>query len=162
METSAAGLEPEQPASGSKPVATGPEYRRLLDYWRALARQGRVSVEKLDGDMIAARWPYAMLLRVPPGGIVDIIQVFAPACDANGTGAETGVCAQNPFARDQASQISSWVLQVAQDAVGCHQPSRHQETFYQAGRARCLLAELLPCHVEGDRAAYLLLHLQDA
>jgi len=144
-----------------KAVDGAPSYRSLLDYWRTLARQGRAAVEKLDGELIAARWPYAMLIRVPRGGVVDITKVFAPepaAASANGEAART---AQHPFARDQASQISSWVLEIAQEAAGSRQPSRYTETFQQAGRSRRITAELLPCQADGDDAGHLLLQLRD-
>lgn len=155
--TEAAGA---RPTPALKAVDGAHSYRSLLDYWRTLARQGRAAVEKLDGDLIAARWPYAMLIRVPRGGVVDITKVFAPepAASANGAAAPT---AQHPFARDQASQISSWVLDIAQEAAGSRQPSRHTETFQQAGRSRRITAELLPCHADGDSADHLLLQLRD-
>ncbi|MDZ7711812.1 MAG: hypothetical protein U5L06_01220 [Rhodovibrio sp.] len=102
-----------------------------------------------------------MLIRVPPGGVVDITKVYAPepaAAPANGAVPQT---ARHPFARDQASQISSWVLEIAQEAAGSRQPSRHTETFQQAGRPRRIIAELLPCHADGDSADHLLLQLRD-
>lgn len=133
-------------------------FRTLLDYWRSVARQGRAPVARLDAVLIAARWPYAMLIRVPRGGVVDIVRVFAPETAA---ALATSGGAQNPLAHDQASQISSWVLEIAQAAAGSRQPSRHTETFHQAGRARRLTAELLPCHADGDPAEHLLLQLKD-
>ena len=133
-------------------------FRTLLDYWRSVARQGRAPVARLDAALIAARWPYAMLIRVPRGGVVDIVRVFAPETAA---ALATSGGAQNPLAHDQASQISSWVLEIAQAAAGSRQPSRHTETFHQAGRARRLTAELLPCHADGDPAEHLLLQLKD-
>jgi nucleotide-binding universal stress UspA family protein len=156
-----------RPRAPALHAVDGPQsYRTLLDYWRSLARQGRAPVAKLDAQLIAARWPYTMLLRVPRGGVVDIVQVYAPdapdaaAAVVGGAGAgATG--AQHPFARDQASQISSWVLEIAQDAAGSRQPSRHSETFHQAGRPRRLTAELLPCQADGDSADHLLLQLRD-
>ena len=148
-----------RPTPALKAVDGAQSYRSLLDYWRTLARQGRAPVDKLDGELIAARWPYAMLIRVPRGGVVDITRVFAPEpAAANGAGAQA---AQHPFARDQASQISSWVLEIAQEAAGSRQPSRHTEAFQQAGRARRITAELLPCHADGDNADHLLLQLRD-
>jgi hypothetical protein len=159
-EASTSRLPPQAEAARTAPalkaVAGAQSYRTLLDYWRTLARQGRAPVDRLDAGLIAARWPYAMLLRVPRGGVVDIVHVYAPE-PAGGGGAGT----QSPFASDQASQISSWVLEIAQEAAGSRQPSRHSETFQQAGRARRLTAELLPCHADGDPADHLLLQLRD-
>ena len=149
---------PARHGSALKAVEGAQSFRTLLDYWRSVARQGRAPVARLDAVLIAARWPYAMLIRVPRGGVVDIVQVFAPE-PASAPAAPGG--AQHPFARDQASQISSWVLEIAQEAAGSRQPSRHTETFHQAGRARRLTAELLPCHADGDPAEHLLLQLKD-
>ena len=149
---------PARPAPALKAVAGAQGFRTLLDYWRSLARQGRAPVAQLDAALIAERWPYAMLIRVPRGGVVDIVQVFAPE-PASAPAAPGG--AQHPFARDQASQISSWVLEIAQEAAGSRQPSRHTETFHQAGRPRRITAELLPCQAEGDPADHLLLQLRD-
>jgi hypothetical protein len=100
-----------------------------------------------------------MLIRVPRGGVVDITRVFAPEPAAVSAG--DGRAGQHPFARDQASQISSWVLEIAQEAAGSRQPSRHSETFQQAGRARRITADLLPCQADGDSADHLLLQLRD-
>ncbi|MBK1669344.1 hypothetical protein CKO28_15000 [Rhodovibrio sodomensis] len=142
-----------------KAVDGTPGYRTLLDYWRGLARHGRAAVARLDAELIAAHWPYAMLIRVPRSGVVEITQVFAPQ-PAAGAGGD-GPTGEHPFARDQASQISSWVLQIAQGAAGSRQPSRHSETFQQAGRARRIIADLLPCQADGDSAEHLLLQLRD-
>jgi hypothetical protein len=158
-EAPAGPAHPPADAARPQPALTAVDgaqsYRTLLDYWRTLARQGRAPVEKLDAGLIAARWPYAMLLRVPRGGVVEIVQVYAPET------ATGGAAASSPFASDRASQISSWVLAIAQEAAGSRQPSRHSETFQQAGRARRLGAELLPCQADGDSADHLLLQLTD-
>lgn len=159
------GAQPADENAATRPalraVDGADSYRTLLDYWRSLARQGRAAVEKLDAELIAARWPYAMLIRVPRGGVVDITHVFAPAPAAVETSTGAGQTSQHPFARDQASQISSWVLEIAQEAAGSRQPSRHTETFHQAGRPRRITAELLPCQADGDSADHLLLQLRD-
>lgn len=147
--------DPVCPQPALKAVDGAQSYRTLLDYWRTLARQGRAPVERLDAGLIAACWPHAMLLRVPHGGVVDIVQVYAPETATGGADASA------PFASDRASQISSWVLEIAQEAAGSRQPSRHSETFDQAGRARRLRAELLPCQADGDSADHLLLQLRD-
>lgn len=142
-----------------KPVDGRQSYPTLLAYWRTLARQGRAPIEKLDAEMIAECWPYAMLIRVPRDGVVDITHVFAPESAAANASGEPAP--QHPFARDQASQISSWLLEIAQDAAGTRQPSRHSETFQQAGRSRRITADLLPCQADGDAADHLLLQLRD-
>ena len=159
------GPRPVPPRPTRTAVDALPGYRTLLDYWRTLARQGRAPVAQLDAALIAARWPYAMLIRVPRDGLVDITQVFAPEPAAVSAGESAGGRAQHPFARDQASQISSWVLDIARQAAGSRQPSRQRETFHQTGRQddqpRRISAELLPCQADGDSAAYLLLYLRD-
>lgn len=149
----ALGRRPTPPAPGA--VAGDQSYRSLLAYWRTLARRGRAPVARLDSELIAASWPYAMLIRVPRTGPVEITQVFAP-----GLGVEAqSAGADHPFTGEQASQISSWVLEIARDVAGSRQASRLQEVFHQTGRARPITADLLPCEADGDDADYLLLHL---
>jgi len=84
------GRAPRQgsrPRNGAAPPngTSGPH--DLGRYWRRLGGGGPAPVEDLDPGLIAARWPYTLLIRVPEDGLLDVVQVFAQvAGEPNGHG----------------------------------------------------------------------------
>lgn len=153
---------PRRPAAARRPLpaqpAQPPEVRDLRHYWRRLSRGGFPDIAQFDANLIARRWPYTMLIRVPEDGLLDIVRVFAPQGAERGNGSG-GL--EHPFAGDHTSQLSSWVLGLAQEAAPKRQPTEAREVFRLEGRSKTVTAELLPCVSAADSAAYVLLRLRD-
>lgn len=153
---------PQRPAPARRPVAARPaqrpEVRDLRHYWRRLSRGGFPDIAQFDANLIARRWPYAMLIRVSDDGLLDIVRVFAPQSVERGNGSG-GL--EHPFAGDHTSQLSSWVLGLAQEAAPKRQPTEAREVFRLQGGSKTVTAELLPCVSAADSAAYVLLRLRD-
>jgi hypothetical protein len=147
---------PETPGTRPDP-APERHFRDLRHYWRAVARGGIAEVDALDGTLIAGRWPYSLIVRVPDDGLLDIERVFAPT---EADGADAGAQA-HPLSGDRLSQLSSWVLGLAREAAYARRPQEARDSFQLAGRRRSYKAQLLPCARSGDPAAYVLLGLSE-
>ncbi len=153
-----------QPRNGTPPRNATSAPPDLGRYWRRLGKGGPALVEDLDPGLIAARWPYTLLIRVPEDGLLDVVQVFANGAGAaNGRG---GAPAEDegghPFADDRCSQISTWVLRLARHVAQDLAPRETTEAFPVGPGLRRFAARALPCRSRSDRAPYVLVNVTQA
>jgi hypothetical protein len=149
-------VESEQGPANAHDTAAFPPPADLHTYWRRLARVGIPDVGQLDAATISANWPYALLLRGRVRAPMDIVRVFRPAAMA-GDGGTTG--GSHPLAGDLCSQVSSWALTLARDAMMRCEPVVAVERFRLSGHTRGYRGLALPCHRAGSTSAYVLLYL---
>lgn len=131
----------------------------VYTYWRRLARVGIPDVDQLDPATISANWPYALLLRGRVRAPLDIVRVFRPTGMGGGNGADGADGAGHPLAGDLCSQVSSWALTLARDAMMQCEPIVAVERFRLSGTSRRYRGLALPCHRAGSTSAYVLLYL---
>lgn len=140
----------------ARETAPPPVPSDLLTYWRRLARAGIADASALDAATIGRRWPYTLLLRGEAETPLDIARVYRPiAGDEAGSAQFSG----HPLAGDLCSQVSSWALALAREAVLSRHPEISLERFALADHACVYRALALPCAWPGDYRAYVLLYL---
>jgi len=146
----------DQPSAATASTTASPPPADLYTYWRRLARVGIPDVDHLDAATIAAAWPHALLLRGRVRSPMDIVRVFRPAAMGGDGGADGG---GHPLAGDPCSQVSSWALTLARDAMMRCEPIVAVERFPLSGATRRYRGLALPCHRAGSTSAYVLLYL---
>jgi hypothetical protein len=149
-------VERDQSPTPAATTAAFPPPADLYTYWRRLARVGIPDVDHLDAATISATWPYALLLRGRVRAPMDIVRVFRPTAMGGGSGADGG---SHPLAGDLCSQVSSWALTLARDAMMKGEPIVAVERFLLSGHTRRYRGLALPCHRAGSTSAYVLLYL---
>jgi hypothetical protein len=153
-----------QPSTSPVPEAeTAPVPSDLYAYWRRLARGGSVDGgladgDKLDASLIGTRWPFSLLLRGAPEAPLDIVRVFRPDPDAPG-GSAAASRGGHPLAEDMCSQVSSWALAMARQALLTRKPEVAVERFVLADAERMYRALALPCRRAGSPVPDVLLYL---
>jgi hypothetical protein len=137
---------------------TAPVPADLYVYWRRLARGGLADGDKLDAHLIGNRWPFSLLLRGAPEAPLDIVRVFRPDPDAPG-GGSTPSRGGHPLAEDMCSQVSSWALAMARQALLTRTPEVAVERFVLADAERVYRALALPCRRPDSPVPDVLLYL---